>query len=150
MPQIQDVLDRAKGRGGRTALAAALASRTGSTKTVSGAEERFLELVRAAELPAPECNVSLCGYSVDFLWREAAVVFEVDGYRFHTSRFAFNRDRRKDGVLKAAGFDPSRVSAEQVEDAPYAVVARVAQALAVAQAQLRRHARLDDLDRGAS
>lgn len=57
------------------------------------------------------------------------MVFEVDGYRFHTSRSAFDRDRRKDLAIKAAGYDPNRVSRDQVKREPLMVLARVAGAL---------------------
>ena len=49
--------------------------------TRSQAEERFLALIRAAELPSPEVNIPLHGFEVDFLWREHALVVEIDGYR---------------------------------------------------------------------
>jgi very-short-patch-repair endonuclease len=64
------------------------------------------------------------------LWREQRVVFEIDGYGAHRSRAKFNRDRRKDAVLKADGWDPNRLSNDQLESEPYAAVAYVAQALA--------------------
>ena len=66
--------------------------------TRSEAEARFLALVRAAGLPEPETNVRVAGYEVDFLWREQRLVVEVDGFAFHSSREAFERDRRKDAA----------------------------------------------------
>ncbi len=58
------------------------------------------------------------------------MVFEIDGYGFHTSRRAFDRDRRKDLVLRQAGYDPNRVSRDQVKYEPMIVLAHVAGALA--------------------
>ncbi|HZO79090.1 MAG TPA: DUF559 domain-containing protein [Solirubrobacteraceae bacterium] len=75
-------------------------------------------------------GVRLAGYRVDFLWREQRVVFEIDGYGFHTGRRAFDRDRRKDLVLRQAGYDPNRVSRDQVKYEPMIVLAHVAGALA--------------------
>ena len=128
--ELDDVLARAAGHRGATTLRRLLERRTHDTITESEAERLFLALIRRAGLPEPETQVWLAGYRVDFLWRQARVVFEIDGYRFHTSRRAFDRDRRKDLMLKRAGFDPNRVSRDQVKDEPLLVVAHVAAALA--------------------
>ena len=54
----------------------------------------MLRLVRKAQLPAPEVNVRIGRWTVDFLWRKAKVVVEVDGFTFHRSRTRFeNRER---------------------------------------------------------
>ena len=54
---------------------------------------------------------------------------EVDGRAFHAYSEAFERDRRRDQVLAAAGFVVIRVTWQQLVEAGLAVVARVAQAL---------------------
>jgi very-short-patch-repair endonuclease len=133
--QLMDVLRRGSTRAGAPLLAELLRRRTTSTVTRSEAEERFLALIRAAELGEPELNVRLNGFLVDFVWRELRVAVEIDGYQFHTSRSAFDRDRRKDGVLKGAGWEVLRFSRDQVKFEPYAVLARVVQTLARAEAQ---------------
>jgi very-short-patch-repair endonuclease len=50
--------------------------------------------------------------------------------RFHSSRRAFERDRRRDADLNAAGFRVLRITWRQLVEEPVAVVARLAQALA--------------------
>ena len=90
----------------------------------------MLELIRAAGLPPPEVNARVCGYEVDFLWRRQRLVVEIDGYAFHSSRSAFERDRAKGAALLAAGFQVMRVTWLQMEREPYVVVAHLAQALA--------------------
>ena len=70
------------------------------------------------------------GYEVDFLWRRQRLVVEIDGYAYHSSRSAFERDRAKDAVLAAAGYLVIRITWLQMHREPYAVVARLAQALA--------------------
>ncbi len=97
--------------------------------TRSRAEERLLELVRRARLPRPEVNVPFQGFEVDFLWRRSRLVVEVDGFAFHSSRRAFERDRARDGELTALGFRVLRVTWRQLDDEPEAVVARLARAL---------------------
>jgi len=97
--------------------------------TRSQAEERFLALVRAPELPAPESNVRVGRHEVDFLWRDHGLVVEIDGFAFHSSRPAFERDRVRDAELASLGFRVIRVTWRQIVDRPEAVIARVAAAL---------------------
>jgi very-short-patch-repair endonuclease len=59
-------------------------------------------------------------------------VLEVDGHTFHGHRTAFERDRKRDQVLVAAGYRVIRVTYKQLLDEPLAVIARLAQALAQA------------------
>jgi very-short-patch-repair endonuclease len=128
--QIRDVLERANGRAGASLLRSLMAQRITSSITHSEAERRCLELIREAGLPEPQTQVRIGEFTVDLLWPEHRVVFEIDGYNFHTSRFAFDRDRRKDAALKAAGFDPNRLTRDQVMLEPYTAVAAIAAALA--------------------
>lgn len=128
--QIAHVLARARGRRGASRLQKLMDSSTGTTTvTRSQAEERFLALVRAADLPQPEVNCQTRGFEVDFLWRERGLVVEVDGYRYHSSRSAFERDSAKGAKLTAAGLHVMRVTWLQMEADSYAVVARLAQAI---------------------
>jgi very-short-patch-repair endonuclease len=78
--------------------------------TRSQAEERFLALIRTAELPSPDVNVPLHGFEVDFLWREQRLVVEIDGYAYHSDRQAFERDRSRDATLAAHGYRVIRVT----------------------------------------
>ncbi|MGH2888051.1 MAG: DUF559 domain-containing protein [Solirubrobacteraceae bacterium] len=58
------------------------------------------------------------------------VVVEVDGFATHGTRAAFERDRRRDQILLAAGYTVIRVTWRQLVEQPLAFVARLAQALA--------------------
>jgi very-short-patch-repair endonuclease len=98
--------------------------------TRSEAEERFLALVRRAGLPAPEVNVALHGYELDFLWREAGLAVEIDGFAFHGDRAAFEADRRRDAHLAARGVQVMRITWRQITEEPEALLVRLAQALA--------------------
>jgi very-short-patch-repair endonuclease len=98
--------------------------------TRSEAEERFLALIREAELPPPQVNARLGPYEVDYLWREHRLAVEVDSWTFHSDRNAFESDRRRDADLAARGFRVIRVTWRQMRDAPVAVVARIASSLA--------------------
>ena len=92
----------------------------------------MLELIRRSDLPHPEVNARLGPYEVDFVWREARQVVEVDGYRFHSSRLAFERDRHRDAELHARGYRVIRVTWRQLVEEPEVVLARLRRALAPA------------------
>lgn len=128
--EIDRALERFRGRTGRPAIKRLLALRAGTTITRSEAEERFLDLVHRAELPPPEVNARLHGFEVDFLWREAKLVVEIDGYQFHGTRRAFEYDRRKDAKLAAAGITVIRFTWGELVREALAVIARLAQTLA--------------------
>jgi hypothetical protein len=62
--------------------------------TRSEAERRLRALVKAAGLPLPMTNVKVAGLEVDAVWHRERLVVEIDGYAFHGTREAFERDRR--------------------------------------------------------
>jgi very-short-patch-repair endonuclease/predicted transcriptional regulator of viral defense system len=128
--QLRQVIERAPTRAGSASIRALLAAENGAGYTRSKAERAMRALVRSADLPQPVVNTELHGFLVDFLWRDERLVVEVDGYEFHRDRAAFERDRRRDQVLTAAGYRVIRVTWRQLRDEPVAVVARLAQALA--------------------
>jgi very-short-patch-repair endonuclease len=116
-------------RPGAPALRALLDPAAKPSMTRSEAEHKLLTLVRHASLPLPEANASVQGFEVDFLWRGRGLIAEVDGFHFHSSRAAFERDRRRDAILTAAGFRVVRFTWQQIEQKPMATVAMLAQAL---------------------
>jgi len=117
-------------RGHRAARLRRLLDAGAPALTRSEAEERFLALLRRTPLPRPRANARLEGMEVDFLWREAGLVVEVDGRATHAPPAAFETDRRRDATLAAAGFRVVRVTWSQLTDEPEAVLVRLAQALA--------------------
>ncbi len=90
--------------------------------TRSAAERRLLALVKAGGLPRPETNVKVAGHEVDMLWPAAHVVVEVDGFAFHSGRGAFERDRRRDADLQAAGHRVLRITWRRLQAEPEAVL----------------------------
>ena len=115
--QIEQALARLRGRTGRghAALRAALdelRERRGG-RTRSDLEELFLALVARADLPRPRTNVWMPaptggGVEVDALWRAERVAVELDSWRHHRDRDAFERDRRKANALLLAGWSVLR------------------------------------------
>jgi very-short-patch-repair endonuclease len=107
----------------------ALMSDHASGFTRSGGERALRRLIRAARLPEPRFNVPFHRYELDALWQNHRLVVEVDGFGPHGHRAAFERDRRKDMALVAAGYDVIRVSWRQLNEEPLAVVGAIAAAL---------------------
>jgi very-short-patch-repair endonuclease len=58
-------------------------------------------------------------------------VVEIDGFSFHSSRAAIERDRQRDARLQAAGLRTMRITWFQMENECYAVIARLALTLAL-------------------
>jgi very-short-patch-repair endonuclease len=126
---VEDALERANGRKTGALRRLLCAERRASTITRSELEERYLALVRRGGLPAPEVNVHLHGYEVDFLWRPQRRVIEVDGHAFHSTRSATTRDRRKDNDLETVGYRVTRFTADQVLHDPNDTLARTKRVL---------------------
>jgi very-short-patch-repair endonuclease len=122
-------LRRRPGRAGTAVLSALLRRENGPGLTRSQAEDRLLGLLGAGRLPPPQVNVRVHGYEVDLLWPTERLVVEVDGYAFHSTRAAFERDRRRDAELQARGLRVIRVTWRQIVEEPHALLVRIAQAL---------------------
>lgn len=131
-PELASLIDLHPRRRGVRALRALLEKDAQPAFTRSDAEESFLSLVEKAQLERPQSNVMVAGHEVDFLWRAARLVVEVDGFEFHSSRAKFESDRKKDGHLSARGFQVIRVTWRQLRREPEAVLVRVAQSLTAA------------------
>jgi very-short-patch-repair endonuclease len=128
---VRDVLDRAGGHRGRARLAALLEYELGGTTvTQSDREEWMLALIRAAGLPAPHVNAPFETWRIDFYWPEARFAVEVDSHRFHSSRYRFERDRRKDNALRRAHIEVMRIIDREIKERSHALVADVARELA--------------------
>ncbi|MGH2892665.1 MAG: hypothetical protein ACRDPM_05270 [Solirubrobacteraceae bacterium] len=127
---VRDVLKRAGGHHGRARLNVLLEHELGaSTMTQSDPEERMLALIREGGLPAPEVSFPFGPYKLDFYWPDARFAVEVDSHRFHSSRYRFERDRRKDNHLRRAHIEVMRVIDREITERSHALVADVAREL---------------------
>jgi very-short-patch-repair endonuclease len=125
--KLERALGGANGRRGTALLGELLHGQAALTR--SEAEERLLGLVRRAQLPEPATNARIAGFEVDFLWRAAKLVVEMDGYAYHADASAFEKDRQRDFVLTATGLRVVRVTWKQLVQQPEVVLARLAQSL---------------------
>ena len=98
--------------------------------TDSDLEIVFFELCEAADLPLPELNAEVVGWTVDALWRQERLVVEIDGPGNHRTPAQIRRDRRKELDLRTAAFTILRYSDEQVERQRSAISAEIRRALA--------------------
>jgi len=126
--EIERLLDRTGPRAGSRALRALL-SDNASGFTRSEAERLLRALLRSANLPLPRFNARVAGYEVDAFWPEHRLVIEVDGYAYHGHRAQFERDRRKDLALTAAGYRVIRISWRQLTQEQFALIAVISSAL---------------------
>jgi len=131
--ELSSLIARYPRRPGVGSLRALVRGEASPVLTRSEAEERFLALMRKAQLPCPEVNVGVAGYEVDFFWRDQRLVVEVDGFAFHSSRRDFKRDRRRDSSLSMRGLRVIRLTWGQIVEEPEATAALVAHHLAVAR-----------------
>jgi very-short-patch-repair endonuclease len=100
-----------------------------SDGTRSDLETAFLALYRRSRLPAPEVNVKLGRWEVDFLWRAQRLVVEADTWTYHRGSAAFEDDHARDLDLRAAGFTVLRFTDRQLESEPERIAADIRKAL---------------------
>ena len=92
----------------------AVLSSYSATTTRSELEETFLRLCDDYAIPRPGANVRIEGIEVDFVWRDARLIVEVDGYAHHRSPSAFERDRERDAILTTKGWRVLRFTYAQL------------------------------------
>jgi very-short-patch-repair endonuclease len=114
---VEDVLGRARGRRGAARLRRAIAAWL-PRQTRSELEDRFQELLAAADLPRARFNVLLRGeraqHEVDAFWPSERLVVQLDGFAYHRTRRDRERDAATDADLELAGFRVIRLTWDEV------------------------------------
>lgn len=118
---------RNKGRYGSPAARRLLQAADNGTK--SHAERLFARLLKQAGITGWKANQMVVGYEVDFLFQDAKLVIEVDGFAFHTDPEAFERDRRKQNALILAGYQVLRFTWLDLTEYPERVIALLKRAI---------------------
>jgi very-short-patch-repair endonuclease len=90
--------------------------------TLSGLERRFLHLLDEAGLPIPQTNIPAGGRLVDCRWPAQRLTVELDSYRYHGSRHAWENDRRREREAYARGDELRRYTHGDVFDRPGAML----------------------------
>jgi hypothetical protein len=114
--QVEAVLARRPSTPGAAKLRRVL--RGEARVALSRLESRFLELLREAGLPLPETNRPAGGRRVDCRWPDHRLTVELDSYTYHSSRHAWELDRRREREAHARGDDFRRYTHGDVFDAP--------------------------------
>jgi hypothetical protein len=137
---VDRAMEQAKRRRGIGALRMILEDWRTEDGSVPDVRSEFEALVLprliAMGLPRPVCNKTLVidGERLipDFLWEKQRVVVETDGEETHGTPVAFQRDRRRDQILVAAGYRTTRATWDQMRDELEAVTQRIARTLVLA------------------
>jgi len=93
--------------------------------TLSRLEAAFRTRLRDAGLPLPVANHPAGGRLVDCRWPEHRLTVEVDGYRFHRSRHAWERDRLREREAYARDDEFRRYTYGDVLERPQRMMAEL-------------------------
>jgi hypothetical protein len=115
LDQLADLVDRLPRHPGARRVKPLIETPRGPTR--SEFEDAFAVFTERFGLPQPELNARVAGYEVDALFRAQRVIVELDGYQFHGTRQAFERDRERDAATLAAGFVTVRITWERLTEA---------------------------------
>ena len=128
LKDLAELLERESYHPGLRLLAPYVVQPTGPTR--SEFEDRFVTFAREHGLPAPRVNTRVAGYEVDALFPDERVIVELDGWKFHSNRRSFERDRDKDAALLAAGYVTVRITWERLTQTPAREATRLHEILA--------------------
>jgi very-short-patch-repair endonuclease len=121
--EVEAVLARFPRRPGADKLRAIL--RGEAHVTLSTLERRFLAVLRDAALELPRTNRSVEGRRVDCRWPARRLTVELDGYRYHQSRHAWEMDRRREREARARGDEFRRYTYGDVLEDPSLMLAEL-------------------------
>src|SRR5207247_9082609 len=93
--------------------------------TLSKLERRFLRLLKDEGLELPQTNKVAGGRRVDCRWPERRLTVELDSYRYHQSRHAWEQDRRREREARASGDEFRRYTYGDVFETPRLMLAEL-------------------------
>lgn len=121
--QVEAVLARRPTTPGASALRAVLLGDV--AVTLSGLERQFLVLLRGQGLASPQTNRRAGSKRVDCRWPERRLTIELDSYRYHNSRHAWEQDRRREREARARGDEFRRYTYADVFEHPGPMLAEL-------------------------
>ena len=116
---VEAVLKRRPNSKGAKALRAIL---RGKAISLSRLERAFIRLCEQHDLVLPQTNTNIGGRFVDCRWPEHKLTVELDSYRYHSSRHAWEQDRKRERQARARGDDFRRYTADDVFEGPKALL----------------------------
>jgi very-short-patch-repair endonuclease len=132
--ELRQALERNPRRAGTRTVRAELDRVGGPQWTKYDGEGRMKQLLRKSGLAGWIARTRVAGFEADFLWAAERLIVEVDGYQYHSHRYAFERDRKRDQGHIAAGYTVIRFTMRQLKNEPLRVIAVIATALGSARA----------------
>lgn len=87
--------------------------------------DRLARVCHEAGLPLPETNRPAGGRRVDCRWPAHRLTVELDSYRFHHSRHAWEQDRRREREARARGDEFRRYTRGDVFERPALMLAEL-------------------------
>jgi very-short-patch-repair endonuclease len=123
LEQLAELVARYPRHPGASRVSPLIETRRGPTR--SELEDVFAVFATRFDLPPFEFNARVAGYEVDVLFPEQRVIVELDGYEFHGTRQAFEKDRERDAATLAAAFVTVRITWERLTQAPEKEAARL-------------------------
>jgi very-short-patch-repair endonuclease len=121
--QVEAVLERRPHSPGASKLRAILHGHL--RVTLSALEARFLARLREADLGLPQTNRPAGGRLVDCRWPDRRLTVELDSYRYHHSRHAWEQDRRREREAHARGDEFRRYTYGDVFEDPRLMLAEL-------------------------
>jgi hypothetical protein len=130
--QVEAVLGRRPNTPGAGNLRAVMAGDV--QVTLSKLERRFLNLLREHNLPLPQTNRVAGARRVDGRWPEQRLTVELDSYRYHHTRHAWEQDRRREREARARGDEFRRYTYGDVVENPRLMLRELRALLSAARA----------------
>jgi hypothetical protein len=127
--QVQTVLSTRPRARGAAKLRAVLSGE--ERVTLSALERAFLKRLAEAGLPLPQTNreaggnQEASGRRVDCRWPTHRLTVELDSYRYHHSRHAWEQDRRREREAHARGDQHRRDTYGDVIEHPHQMLAEL-------------------------
>ncbi len=125
--QVEAVLEQRRNSPGAAKLRAVLRGET--PVTLSKLERAFLQLLRQAGLPLPQTNRPAGSKRVDCRWPDHHLTVELDSYRYHRSRHAWEQDRQREREAYARDDQFRRYTHHDVIENPQPMLAELRELL---------------------
>ena len=126
-PQIETILGRRQNWPGARMLRRVILGEV--PVSLSKLESSFIALLRRADLPLPETNRVAGAHRVDCRWPEHRLTVELDSYRYHGSRHAWEQDRQREREGRARGDEFRRYTWFDIDEEPVPMLADLANLL---------------------
>jgi very-short-patch-repair endonuclease len=110
----------------------------GKPISLSKLERAFIGLCKEHDFELPETNRIVGGRFVDCRWPKHKLTVELDSYRYHSSRHAWEQDRKRERQARARGDDFRRYTSDDVFEDPRALLHELSPIVGLRRKRRRR------------